>query len=495
MADTDNYCACTGGGAQYTIKLNQQGPPGPPGPQGETGPRGQDSNIKVLASTNDTYVLQFTSGALVWNSPNLIANVKPLIDELDTKLTEEINTTNTKVEANTINIEQLTTSLSTKQNQLVPGNNINIIHNDNNTDTIEATIPQATTSTLGGVKVDGTTITINEEGVISGANQSEIDKYINVNANASLSRLTFNIDGVGTSPTKRFTLNTPYSTNIAATKPAAGSFPATTATLRMTGSGTFYLLNTSGNTETNLMTINSTTLSYKDSPVLTQDRLVAGSNITLTKADDGTTTITAKSSGGGGTSSPEKYGIQGDYSTHYGILDCPNGLIDYNATGKDIKVNAGIVLQCPNKDTRTTLASELNYTIQSTGDITLFYAGSEFIEAGQVFYQTEEPEGDGVDNYQAWFNPELGTWQFRSNDTGNVFRSISGVTPLANIRTNEANILRIDYIGYRILDDDILVQQSEVESLQELIATQQTTINDLLARIEALETNINGGNA
>ncbi|MCM1324153.1 MAG: hypothetical protein NC218_08320 [Acetobacter sp.] len=198
---------------------------------------------------------------------------------------------------------------------------------------------------------------------------------------------------------------------------------------------------------------------------------------------------------GGGSDTPDKYGIRGDYSTHYGILDCPNGLIDYNAEGKAIKVNAGIVYQAPDRTTKTTIASDLNYTLTTTGDITLFYGGSQFIEATNVEFSEDEPGADGADGYQAWYKPSEKKWYFRSNDTGNVFRSIDGVTPLANIRTNEANVVRVDYIGYRILDDDIIPQLSDIENLQELISKMQDTIQALENRVAALEEEVNGGGA
>lgn len=166
----------------------------------------------------------------------------------------------------------------------------------------------------------------------------------------------------------------------------------------------------------------------------------------------------------------EKYGIQGDYSTHYGILDCPNGLIDYNVTGKDITINAGMILQLAGQANKTTIASNITKTLTSNDNIVLFYSAGEFLEAGKVDYSIEEPADNGASNYQAWYTPEVGQWQFKSNDTGNVWRQAIA-TPIANIYMNNSNITRIDYIGYRILDDDIFVQQSELETINESITT------------------------
>ncbi|MCM1324144.1 MAG: hypothetical protein NC218_08275 [Acetobacter sp.] len=216
-------------------------------------------------------------------------------------------------------------------------------------------------------------------------------------------------------------------------------------------------------------------------------KISASSGNTLRVNDDG---LFAS----GGTSVASAYGARGDYCTTYGILDCPNGLIDYEATGKKITINPGIVLKCPNKDTKTTIASAITKILAtSTGSITIFYAGSELLECGEVYFQEDEPGADGVENYQAWWKPSEKLWYFRSNDTGNVFRSISGVTPLADIKMNEANILSVDYIGYRILNDDIIPQLSEIESLHNIIETLQETIANLSTRVEALETKIDGG--
>lgn len=294
---------------------------------------------------------------------------------------------------------------------------------------------------------------------------------------------------------------------------------------------------TSLNTNGKALSITASTIAVGDNLVneingtntqlyLKQNDVVAGDNITVTKTATGivvtgtasqytlpiasTTTLggikvgenltidadgTLNASGGGsGGTTEEKYGIQGDYATHYGILDCPNGLIDYNATGKDITLNQGIVLQLAGQDSKTTIATAITKTLTSSTPITLFYGGGELLEVGKVDYSTTEPTDNGVDNYQAWYNPTLGKWQFKSNDSGNIWRELVA-TPIANINLNDSNITRVDYIGYRILDDDILVQQSEIETLNETITILTNTINTLESRLAALEANINGGNA
>lgn len=197
--------------------------------------------------------------------------------------------------------------------------------------------------------------------------------------------------------------------------------------------------------------------------------------------------------------SPDEYGIKGDYSTHYGILDCPNGLIDFNISNKQIVVNAGIVLKCAGNGTaKTTIASAINHTITSpAGAITLFYANGNILECGKVDYSVTEPEDNGVDNYQAWFNPDKTTnpdqqWQFKSNDTGNIWRPVTSATPLANVVVGNTGITSVSYIGYRVLDDDIIPQLSDIENLQDTVEALQTAVGTAQDDITALTARFDG---
>lgn len=184
--------------------------------------------------------------------------------------------------------------------------------------------------------------------------------------------------------------------------------------------------------------------------------------------------------------SDEKYGIQADYALKHGIIDCPNGLIDFSINTKEIETNPGIVLQLAGADTQTTLASKEKYTIKETGKITLFLAktGSTqigFLEAADVYYQEAEPT-NGTNAYLAWYSPLVGKWQFKSDDTGNVWRE-AVATPIANINAGATGITSINYIGYSVNDGRNCASLSDIESLQE----QDTTI---MQRLEAVEGNI-----
>lgn len=200
-------------------------------------------------------------------------------------------------------------------------------------------------------------------------------------------------------------------------------------------------------------------------------------------------------SNGGATS--DKYGIEADYALHHGILDCPNGLIDYSINNKEIEIQPGVVLQAAGASTQTTIASKLTYEIEETGNIVLFFTRTEsesgtiqtgFIEAGEVYYQEEEPISE-ESSFLAWWSPTVGKWQFKSSHTGNIWRE-AVATPIANIKAGLVGITSISYIGYRILDNDILVQQSEIESINETIQTINTNVSTLDSQVDDLYTKV-----
>lgn len=194
-----------------------------------------------------------------------------------------------------------------------------------------------------------------------------------------------------------------------------------------------------------------------------QNKLTAGNNIVI---ENDVISAVVEVQGG------EKYGIKGDYSTHYGIEYCQYGLIETTVGSNTVVVKGGMVLVIPGAETKTTIASDISYTIENSTDLTLFYADGEIIEALDVYYSLEEPT-NGTEGFIAWFNPEVGLWQFKSNATGNVWRT-ANATPLADVKYGNGNIVRIDYIGYRILNDDIYALKSDVPDVSEIYTKSET---------------------
>lgn len=189
------------------------------------------------------------------------------------------------------------------------------------------------------------------------------------------------------------------------------------------------------------------------------------------------------------SSSINNSGIRADYALKYGITDCPNGIISFNSTDKELTIHQGVTLSIPNKEAKVIFGNDTTYEVEETGNVVLFYTQTEsesgtvqqgFLEAGTVYYGENEPK-DGVTSFLAWWQPSKGKWQFKSVYTGNVWRE-ADAQPIANIKASSSIITSVNYIGYRIIDDDIFAQLSDIENLQ-------TQIQGLLTRIEALENN------
>lgn len=181
-------------------------------------------------------------------------------------------------------------------------------------------------------------------------------------------------------------------------------------------------------------------------------------------------------------------GLRGDYETTYGIIECPNGLIDYSISSNRIMIKSGIQLLAWGNDTKVMIASDTPHDVLATRDFTLVYVDGEFLEC-DVFYQTAEPE-NGSDLYIAWWNGEK--WQFKSNDTGNVWRTPEKATPIADIHINDGVINRIDYVGYRVMNDEIYITQEvfetreqEVDTELETLSNNQNELGDQVHNIEA----------
>jgi len=194
-------------------------------------------------------------------------------------------------------------------------------------------------------------------------------------------------------------------------------------------------------------------------PIATKDE------VGVVKPDGTTISITED----GIISQIERHGIRGDYATQYGILECPNGIL--TVEGMTVTLQPMVVMQCAGQEAKTITTGPLQHTITSTDDIDLFYANGELLECGEVFYQEEEPE-NGITNYIAWWKPSLGKWQFKSNESGNVFRPLVACK-LAHIHTDGTTITRVDYLGNRILDDEIFLEKPKVleDSATEVVIT------------------------
>lgn len=162
-----------------------------------------------------------------------------------------------------------------------------------------------------------------------------------------------------------------------------------------------------------------------------------------------TPTGLAWTSGAGG-SGTDNNGLEGDYATTYGIVDeTTSGLPYIKAVGsKVVVIPAGLVLDVPGQSGLTTVASAIEYEVVSTDNPTLFLAQGTVIEATNVFFQVEAPE-DGTTGYAAWWNGTM--WQFKSNDTGNVWRPANAVRIAKTVFT-DGSLTRLCFTGCRVLN-------------------------------------------
>ncbi len=204
---------------------------------------------------------------------------------------------------------------------------------------------------------------------------------------------------------------------------------------------------------------------------LNQASITAGNNITIEETAEGIKINSTASGGGGGTNA----GLEGDYCSKYGIVDCPNGIL-VEGTNK-VTLKAGVVMQLTETDGLTTNASDMAHDITSTVDFDLFYTSGSLLEATQVVFAEQEPD-NGDTGVLAWFN---GTkWQFKSNSAGNVWKSAPAVR-LAHIHIINGNITRIDYIGNRHLNKVIPVTTDSVQTITgaKSFTSNITTSNDI----------------
>ena len=190
--------------------------------------------------------------------------------------------------------------------------------------------------------------------------------------------------------------------------------------------------------------------SYDEYATTKQDKLTAGTNITISANN------VISATGGGGDD-----GIKGDYCTSYGILEAPNGILT-NPSGMQVTLKQGVVLQLAGQDIKTTVSGDMTQTLTSTADCDLFYVSgtTSLMEVAQIVWCKNEPD-NGQTGVLAWWNPDNKKWKFKSNDTGNVWAE-AVATPVAHIHTDGTTITRIDHIGYRVMDDEIYALKSDV---------------------------------
>jgi len=147
-------------------------------------------------------------------------------------------------------------------------------------------------------------------------------------------------------------------------------------------------------------------------------------------------------------------GMRGDYCSTYAVIRAPNGLpkIKSGATNT-VTIPAGLVLDCPlSTDVDDvskgliTIASQHDVEIMETVDGYLVYvqALGEVRFCNTICFMPSEPSEDNAP-CKMWFNGQY--WQFKSDDTGNVWRK-TRAQPLAKCIFTGNVLTRLNYIGW-----------------------------------------------
>lgn len=149
-----------------------------------------------------------------------------------------------------------------------------------------------------------------------------------------------------------------------------------------------------------------------------------------------------------------EYGVKGDYCSTYAVIKTPNGrpVIKSGATNT-VTIPAGMVIDCaPSGDANDsstsliTIASQQDVELDATTDCYLVYvkALGEFRACNTLCFTPETP-ADGTEPCKMWFN---GTnWQFKSDDTGNVWRP-TRAHPVAKCIFTDGVLTRLNFIGW-----------------------------------------------
>lgn len=201
------------------------------------------------------------------------------------------------------------------------------------------------------------------------------------------------------------------------------------------------------NSTPNSMKVNDWDLLDTSNGIIPSERLASDGTEgqVLTKTATGTEWTTVQT-----PETSDNNGLEGDYATAYGIVDeTKSGLPYIKSVGsRTVVVPGGLVLDVPGQSGLTTVLSPIEYEVQSTNNPQLFLAQGTVIEATDIFWQEEEPD-NGTEAYAAWWNGT--TWQFKSNDTGNVWRAANAVRLAKTVFTG-SSLTRLCFTGCRVLN-------------------------------------------
>lgn len=479
----NNYCACSGTDAQFNIRLNQQGPPGAKGEQGVKGIDGISPVISVDTDTVFQYKLKISQPGNTFVTPNLKGDTKVDIEPWTLSTPNKIptftlNTTLTNDNLNGDNVAELFSGL---------GFSINITDNITGTHTIRNnyTFPLVTIikqngvitgvqtynllSTQGlkagdGIKIvdsDDIQVTIStDDNYIKGLiddNQPDLSHYTRDNVATTITS-NWNFEG-GLKSNSLLSLDNKYLLSRIGTNTLA--IGDSTTPLRLTASTNPTVL--IGNTDTYQLIHSGNVNTYvTPTPVATTE--------TLGKVKPDGTTITISD------------------GTISAVTD-PGGTIQTQINGLQTQVSA-------NKSSITTLETE----VADKQDKLI--AGDNITIVDNVISSTGGGGGEGTSDYTQLVNKPRINGVELEGDKSTTDLNID-IPDVSNLATKDELQEGLDNKQDKLTTTQLNAVNSgitlaKVTSYDEALTTIQTlqnTINDLTARLEALETNINGGNA
>lgn len=197
-----------------------------------------------------------------------------------------------------------------------------------------------------------------------------------------------------------------------------------------------------------------------------QDKLTAGEGITI---ENNVISVTDD----GSSSTVSDNGIKAYYSTRYGIVDAPNGIIDNK------KIKSGLSIKIPNVTQKLVVEEDISFVIPTTvGTYTIFLAedfSKYIIPTEDIVYSVNEPSNPSLN--MLWFNPDTNIWQSWVADW-----SPSNLGPIADIINTKTGTdtfgddiieTTISYAGYRILDDVLYAKEEDIPDISNLTTREE----------------------
>lgn len=310
--------------SNFNFYLNRQGIRGRQGEKGDKGEQGYSPYIEIKSDTPTEFIMTIHNENESFDTPNLIPqSIGNKVAELDADMSE----LKPQTQANTEAIRSINDSISILNDKTKPAtsNTLGIVKPDGTTITVtedgiisansSGALPIASTTQLGGVKVDGTSIIADENGVISSVGgggagdvtsngnnvftgNNKFKKDVTIDCNSFSGNSLVLVDSTIDPNTDYATLRMGYSEGLTINSHGEGiklNTYLSRSQIEMSKNGDIWFTS-----EKPLMHRNFQG-SGTDVPLVTQENIKAGENITLNKNAETGDIIISSTGGSGGT--------------------------------------------------------------------------------------------------------------------------------------------------------------------------------------------------